>query len=287
MEMNGPGSHGELLGLYFPDGRQHIDHHTNQLHRSPNATSDLLFKGALKDRGRSVYQGYIKVWPNAQKTNAYQANRNLLLSKNARADSIPGLEIEANDVRCTHGATASQLQEEYVFYLMSRGHRPGRTPNGWWSRASWRKCWTASRSRVCGPSWRTRSRASWGCRAGTPWPRRAMLILRKVVTTGVGGRSSERSDQVRIVESNEDVLLYSRGHVPGAVNIDWVADLNDPVVRDYLDREQFERLMSRHGIANDTRSSSTATRTTGGRAMRCGCSSCSATPTAPSWTAGG
>jgi Fe-S cluster assembly protein SufD len=121
MELNGPGSHGELLGLYFPDGRQHIDHHTNQLHKSPNATSDLLFKGALKDRGRSVYQGYIKVYPNAQKTNAYQANRNLILSKNARADSIPGLEIEANDVRCTHGATASQLQEEYVFYLMSRG----------------------------------------------------------------------------------------------------------------------------------------------------------------------
>ncbi len=121
MEMNGPGSHGELLGLYFPNGRQHIDHHTNQLHRSPNATSDLLFKGALKDRARSVYQGYVKVWPDAQKTNAYQANRNLLLSKHARADSIPGLEIEANDVRCTHGATASQLQEEYVFYLMSRG----------------------------------------------------------------------------------------------------------------------------------------------------------------------
>lgn len=67
-----------------------------------------------------MYQGYIKVYPNAQKTNAYQANRNLLLSKQARADSIPGLEIEANDVRCTHGATASQLQEEYVFYLMSR-----------------------------------------------------------------------------------------------------------------------------------------------------------------------
>jgi Fe-S cluster assembly protein SufD len=121
MELNGAGCHGELLGLYFPAGRQHIDHHTNQLHKSPNGTSDLLFKGALKDRGRSVYQGYIKVYPDAQKTNAYQANRNLLLSKNARADSIPGLEIEANDVRCTHGATASQLQEEYVFYLMSRG----------------------------------------------------------------------------------------------------------------------------------------------------------------------
>jgi Fe-S cluster assembly protein SufD len=121
MEMNEPGSHGELLGLYFPSGRQHLDHHTNQLHRSHHATSDLLFKGALKDRARSVYQGYIKVWPAAQKTNAYQANRNLLLSTLARADSIPGLEIEADDVRCTHGATASQLPEEYIFYLMARG----------------------------------------------------------------------------------------------------------------------------------------------------------------------
>lgn len=121
MDLEGQGSHGELLGLYFPGGRQHLDHHTNQLHKAPNATSDLLYKGALKDRSRSVYQGYIKVYPGAQKTNAYQANRNLMLSKTARADSIPGLEIEADDVRCTHGATAGQVPAEYVFYLMSRG----------------------------------------------------------------------------------------------------------------------------------------------------------------------
>jgi len=120
MELNGRGAHGELLGLYFPGGRQHLDHHTNQLHVAQNTTSDLLMKGALKDRARSVYQGYIKVYPGAQKTNAYQANRNLMLSKTARADSIPGLEIEADDVRCTHGATAGQVPEEYVFYLMSR-----------------------------------------------------------------------------------------------------------------------------------------------------------------------
>lgn len=121
MELSGEGSHGELLGLYFPGGRQHLDHHTNQLHRAPHSTSDLLIKGALKDRARSVYQGYIKVYPQAQKTNAYQANRNLMLSKLARADSIPGLEIEADDVRCTHGATAGQVPEEYLFYLMARG----------------------------------------------------------------------------------------------------------------------------------------------------------------------
>ncbi len=121
MELNGRGAHGELLGLYFPGGRQHLDHHTNQLHVAQNTTSDLLIKGALKDRSRSVYQGYIKVYPGAQKTNAYQANRNLMLSKTARADSIPGLEIEADDVRCTHGATAGQVHAEYIFYLMSRG----------------------------------------------------------------------------------------------------------------------------------------------------------------------
>ncbi len=121
MELSGRGAHGELLGLYFPGGRQHLDHHTNQLHVAQNTTSDLLIKGALKDRSRSVYQGYIKVYPGAQKTNAYQANRNLMLSKTARADSIPGLEIEADDVRCTHGATAGQVPAEYIFYLMSRG----------------------------------------------------------------------------------------------------------------------------------------------------------------------
>jgi len=121
MELNHPGASGELLGLYFPGGRQHLDHHTNQLHKAPHTTSDLLIKGALKDRARSVYQGYIKVYPGAQKTNAYQANRNLMLSKQARADSIPGLEIEADDVRCTHGATAGQIPDEYIFYLMARG----------------------------------------------------------------------------------------------------------------------------------------------------------------------
>lgn len=121
MELNGEGANGELLGLYFPGGRQHLDHHTNQLHKAPHTTSDLLIKGALKDRARSVYQGYIKVYPGAQKTNAYQANRNLMLSKQARADSIPGLEIEADDVRCTHGATAGQIPDEYIFYLMARG----------------------------------------------------------------------------------------------------------------------------------------------------------------------
>ena len=81
----------------------------------------LLFNGALKDKARSVYMGVIQVHKHAQKTDAYQRNGNLILDSTARADSIPGLEIEADDVRCTHGATAAQVEEEYVFYLMARG----------------------------------------------------------------------------------------------------------------------------------------------------------------------
>ncbi len=121
LELEEPGGHGELLGLYFPQDHQHIDHHTNQNHRVPHCTSDLLFKGALDDHARSVYQGLIRVWPGAQKTDAYQKNDNLILSDHARADSIPGLEIEADDVRCTHGATSAKVPEEYIFYLMARG----------------------------------------------------------------------------------------------------------------------------------------------------------------------
>jgi len=121
LELNGPGGHAELLGLYFPTGRQHIDHQTLQIHRAPNCFSDLLFNGALKDRAHNVYMGIIKVLPGAQKTDAFQRNGNLVLDGTARADSIPGLEIEADDVRCTHAATASQVEDEYVFYLMARG----------------------------------------------------------------------------------------------------------------------------------------------------------------------
>ena len=103
------------------DGDQFFDHHTWQLHESPYATSDLEFKGALKGNARSVYSGLIKVSEGAQKTDAYQQNRNLVLSRTARADSIPNLEIAANDVRCTHGATVSQVEEEHIFYLQARG----------------------------------------------------------------------------------------------------------------------------------------------------------------------
>ena len=119
--LRGSGATSEMLGIYFGDGTQHFDQHTMQDHVMPNTTSDLLFKGVLRDRARQVFSGMIKVEPGAQKTNAYQANRNLLLSDKARVDSMPKLEIGANDVRCTHGATMGQVEPEYLFYLRSRG----------------------------------------------------------------------------------------------------------------------------------------------------------------------
>ncbi len=119
--LKGTGARAELIGFLFADDHQHLDHHTFQNHISGLTGSDLLFKGALRDRARSVYQGLIRIHKAAQRSDAYQVNRNLLLSKQARADSIPSLEIEANDVRCTHGATAGPVEEEHLFYLMSRG----------------------------------------------------------------------------------------------------------------------------------------------------------------------
>ncbi len=119
--LRGPGAEAVVTGLYLPDGKQHIAFDTLQDHAAPGCTSDLLYQGALLGKSRSVYEGTIRAWPDAQKTNAYQSNRNLLLSKKARADSLPRLEIEANDLRCTHGATVSQVDNQQVFYLMSRG----------------------------------------------------------------------------------------------------------------------------------------------------------------------
>ncbi|HEY5731460.1 MAG TPA: Fe-S cluster assembly protein SufD [Anaerolineales bacterium] len=121
LDLAGEGAQGRMSGFYFTDGDQHLDHDTQQNHLAPHCTSDLLFKGALKGKSRSVWQGMIYVAPGAQKTDGYQANRNLVLSDQARADSIPGLEILADDVRCTHGATVGKLEQEPLFYLKSRG----------------------------------------------------------------------------------------------------------------------------------------------------------------------
>lgn len=119
--LEGPGASAELKGLFFGSGDQFFDYHTLQSHRVGNTTSDLLFKGALRDRARSVYAGLIRIEPGAKRSDAYQANRNLLLSKDANAYSIPMLEIYNNDVRCTHGATVAPVNPAEIFYLQSRG----------------------------------------------------------------------------------------------------------------------------------------------------------------------
>ncbi len=120
-DLAGPGATSRVTGAYFADGTQHLDYDTFQEHMAPSTTSDFAFKGALRDKARTVWRGMIRVEEGAQKTNAYQENRNLLLSKTAHADSIPGLEILANDVRCTHGATLGQVDRDQLFYLMTRG----------------------------------------------------------------------------------------------------------------------------------------------------------------------
>lgn len=119
--LEGAGSEANLLGVYFGHGRQHFDTHTTQDHESPQTTSDLLYKAALKDSALSSYQGIIRIPKNAQRSDAYQANKNLLLSQNAKARSIPKLEILADDVRCTHSATVGTVDPEETFYLESRG----------------------------------------------------------------------------------------------------------------------------------------------------------------------
>ncbi|GAC1364944.1 MAG: Fe-S cluster assembly protein SufD [Actinomycetota bacterium] len=117
----GEGGDVQMLGLYFAEADQHFDMRTLQDHAAPRCTSDLLYKGALKDNSHTVYSGLIRVQPGAEKTDAYQANRNLVLSDHAKADSKPELEILNNDVRCTHGSTVGQVDEDHLFYLQSRG----------------------------------------------------------------------------------------------------------------------------------------------------------------------
>ena len=105
----------------FTEGKQHLSYHTLQHHRAPGCKSDLLYKGALQDKSRLVWRGMIRVDRDAQKTDGYQRDDNLLLSEEARADSIPGLEIQADDVKCSHGATAGCVDDELVFYACCRG----------------------------------------------------------------------------------------------------------------------------------------------------------------------
>jgi Fe-S cluster assembly protein SufD len=120
-DINGAGASARVTGAYAAHGRQHIDYDTTQEHAAPHTTSDLAFRGILRDRATAVWSGMIKVDPGAQRTDAFQESRNLLLTDGAHADAIPGLEIEANDVRCTHAATVARLDEDQLFYLQSRG----------------------------------------------------------------------------------------------------------------------------------------------------------------------
>ncbi len=119
--LDGEGAFSEMLGIFFADGTQHFDHRSEQEHVAPHCTSDLLYKGALRDQSRGVYSGWVHVRKGAQKTDAMQTSRNIILSESAFARSIPNLEIEANDVRCGHAASVGPVEEDQLFYLMSRG----------------------------------------------------------------------------------------------------------------------------------------------------------------------
>ena len=122
VELVGPRADCQVNGVMFTEGKQHLAYHTLQHHMSPDCHSDFLYKSAQQDRSRTVWRGMIKVDKIAQKTDGYQRNDNLVLSNHSRADSIPGLEIEADDVRCTHGSTTAKVDEEQIFYAQCRGY---------------------------------------------------------------------------------------------------------------------------------------------------------------------
>ena len=122
VDLVGRGADSQVNGVMFTEGRQHLAYHTLQHHIAPNCHSDFLYKAAQQDRSRTVWRGMIKVDKEAQKTDGYQRNDNLVLSNRSRADSIPGLEIEADDVRCTHGSTTAKVDEEQIFYAQCRGY---------------------------------------------------------------------------------------------------------------------------------------------------------------------
>jgi Fe-S cluster assembly protein SufD len=122
--LTGDGGESDLVAVYFGDGAQMLDFRTLQDHDAPNTRSDLLFKGAVEDEARSVYSGLIRLRPAARKANASQTNRNLVLTEGAGAESIPNLEIEANDVKCSHASTVGPIDEDQLYYLESRGVPP-------------------------------------------------------------------------------------------------------------------------------------------------------------------
>ena len=120
--LTGQDAEAQVNGAMFTQGRQHLSYNTHQHHQAPHCRSDLLYKAALQDDSRTVWRGMIKVDKDAQQTDAYQRNDNLMLAATARSDSIPGLEIEADDVRCTHGSTSGRVDDQQMFYAMTRGY---------------------------------------------------------------------------------------------------------------------------------------------------------------------
>jgi Fe-S cluster assembly protein SufD len=122
--LDGQGSESNQLAVYFGDGTQMLDFRTLQDHDAPHTRSDLLFKGAVEDEARSVYSGLVRLRRPAQKANAFQTNRNLVLTEGARAESIPNLEIEANDVRCSHASAVGPIDDDQRYYLETRGVPP-------------------------------------------------------------------------------------------------------------------------------------------------------------------
>ncbi len=122
--LQGSGAHCDMLALTVAKSSQEFDQRTLQTHQAPHTTSDLLYKNALLDQAKTIFSGLIVVEPDAQQTDAYQTNRNLMLSDEAEANSLPGLEIQANDVKCSHGATSGRIPAEQEFYLQSRGIDP-------------------------------------------------------------------------------------------------------------------------------------------------------------------
>lgn len=121
VDLEGQGSHAEVVGLYFGELEQLLDYRLFIHHHSPNTNSDVFLKGAVQDQSHSVFTGLIKIHKDAQRTNAFETNRNLVLSEGAGAESVPNLEILANDVRCGHGSTVGPIDEEQRYYLMTRG----------------------------------------------------------------------------------------------------------------------------------------------------------------------
>ncbi len=122
--LSGQGAESELTAVYFGDGSQMLDFRTLQDHDAPNTRSDLLFKGAVEDTAQSVYSGLIRIRQHAQKSNAFQTNRNLVLTEGAEAKSVPNLEIEADDVKCSHASTVGPVDDEQLYYLATRGVPP-------------------------------------------------------------------------------------------------------------------------------------------------------------------